>query len=129
MAKRKSYEQLEAEIQALLNRQQSLADDAIKVFQKALFSKEIRSIVCNMDDKMLRAIAKDVAKYIRSMNAKMMEGAAKAKRVQSDAAKKPVQTANNTPIKSQAVSKSSEGFRVSDYINPDGTPKAEPRVY
>ena len=69
---RQTRAQLEAEIQALLGKKEKLADDAAKVFSKALFTKDVKDVMMDLDDDQLKSMAKAVAAFIKSGDQKKL---------------------------------------------------------
>ena len=116
MSKRKSYDQLEKEIQTLIARQQSLADDSIKIIEKRLFTKEIKSMISSWDDKTLRAVAKKMADYLKTVNSRMKSTDQESKGPNSVEEKKPRIRANEETVPQTNNSTSPRRFNMRDFM-------------
>lgn len=70
---RQTREQLDAEIQVLLDKKKKLADEAVNVFVKALFTKDVKEAIIDLDDETLKARAKEIARILYTApNAKII---------------------------------------------------------
>ena len=62
--KRKSYSQLDAEIQALIDKKNAIVDEAAAVFTKALLTQEVRNQLAVLPNDELKLVGKKVAASI-----------------------------------------------------------------
>lgn len=68
MAKaKKSYSDLQAEIDKLLKQQEALKDEKLDVFIKEFQKKDFQEKLLNVDDKVLKQVAKSIVKNFDSM--------------------------------------------------------------
>lgn len=63
-SQRKSYQQLETEIQALLAKKNALLEDSAELFCKSLLTKEVKAKIAELPNDDIRAIGKKVAASI-----------------------------------------------------------------
>lgn len=93
MAKaKKSYSDLQAEIDKLLKQQEALKGEKLDVFIKEFQKKDFQEKLLNVDDKVLKQVAKSIVKNFESLveKASVLE--------QKQALSQPTSQQNTTPF-------------------------------